>query len=170
MSELLVVARVRRPHGLAGEVSVDVVSDFPERFSAGVSLLWRRGPSERRLTLSGVRPNASRLLLHFEGIENVDAARALQGGDLCVTAAEAHTPPPGFYYGHEIRGFACEDADGRLLGRVTGLEQTPAGPMLSVEVKPGREALVPFAHPIVVDVDRETRRIVLAPPEGLLEL
>ena len=42
--------------------------------------------------------------------------------------------------------------------------------MLSVDVGGGREALVPFVHPIVVDVDRAARRIVLDPPEGLLEL
>ena len=52
----------------------------------------------------------------------------------------------------------------------SGLEHTPAGPMLSVDVGAGREALVPFVHPIVVEVDREGRRIVLDPPEGLLDL
>lgn len=170
MSEMLVVGRVRKTHGLSGEVSVDVVTDFPERFVPGASLVWRSGTLERTLSLAAVRGHGGRLLLCFDGVEGVDAARGLQGGELLVPAGEAHPAPEGFYYGHEIRGFSCEDPDGRVLGVAAGLEPTPAGPMLSVEVGPGREALVPFVHPIVVAVDREKRRIVLDPPDGLLEL
>jgi 16S rRNA processing protein RimM len=170
MSEMLVVGRVRKPHGLAGEISVDVVTDFPERFVTGASLLWRGREVERTLVLRAVRGHGGKLLLSFEGIEDVDSARALQGGEFLVPAGQAHPAPEGFFYGHEIRGFSCEDARGQVLGVAAGLEPTPAGPMLSVEVGPGREALVPFTHPIVVDVDREARRIVLDPPEGLLDL
>ena len=166
---MLAVGRIRKTHGLRGEVSVDVWTDFPERFSPGAALLWR-GVPERTLLLSGVRGHPDRLILKFEGVDDVDTARALQGGELFVPVEDAHPAPEGFYYGHEVRGFSCEDAGGRVLGIAAGLEQTPAGPMLSVDVAPGREALVPFVHPIVVVVDREGRRIVLDPPEGLLEL
>lgn len=170
MTELLVVGRVQRPHGLSGEVSIEVATAFPDRFTPGVCLVWRRGGAERELTLAAARPNGRRLLLRFEGVADVDEARALQGGELCVPEAEAFPAPEGFYYSHEIRGFFCEDASGLPLGRAAGLEQTAAGPMLTVETGPGREALVPFVHPIVVRVDREGRRIVLDPPAGLLEL
>ncbi len=170
MPQLLVVGRVERPHGLAGEVAVSVLTDFPERFTPGVTLLWRRGSEERALRVAGARPHASRLLLVFEGVGDADAARALSGGDLHVEAGDAFPAPAGFYYGHEIRGWLCEDALGRRLGEAAGLEQTPAGPLLSVQIRPGKVALVPFVHGIVIEVDREGRRIVLDPPEGLLEL
>jgi 16S rRNA processing protein RimM len=167
---MLVVGRICKPHGLAGEVSVEVMTDFPERFAPGALLLWRGAAPERTLSLQSVRENRDRLLLKFEGVNDLDAARALQGGELFVAIEDAHPAPEGFYYGHEVRGFSCEDTGGRVLGVASGLEPTPAGPMLSVEVGPGREALVPFVHPIVVAVDRAGRRIVLDPPEGLLEL
>jgi 16S rRNA processing protein RimM len=170
MPSLLVVGRIRRPHGLDGELSVDVFTDFPERFAPGVSFHWRAGAKSRDVTVRSVRPHGERLLLSFEGIDGVDAARELQGGELCVAEADAHPAPEDFYYDHAIRGFACEDADGRPLGVASGLEVTPAGPLLTVAVSHGREALVPFTHPIVVLVDRQARRIVLDPPEGLFEL
>ena len=169
--ELLVVARVQRPHGLSGEVSVEVRTDFPERFTPGENLVWRRDQApERSLRLIAARPHGARMLLTFEGVGDVDAARALAGGDLCVPAARAHPAPEGFYYSHEIEGFACEDAAGHPLGSAVGLEQTPAGPLLSIAGSNGREALVPFVDEFVVRIDRESRRIVLALPEGLLEL
>jgi 16S rRNA processing protein RimM len=117
-----------------------------------------------------VRPGNHGLLVRFEGTEDVDAARALQGGELCVPETEAHPAPPGFFYAHEVRGFGCEDASGRPLGTVLDLETTPAGPMLTVDAGGGREALVPWTRPIVVRVDRESRRVVLDPPEGLFDL
>ena len=167
---MLAVGRIRKPHGLSGEVSVEVWTDFPERFAAGVSLLWRLAAAERTLALAGVRGHRDQMLLKFEGVDDIDAARALQGGELLVAVGDAHPAPEGFFYEHEVRGFSCEDAGGRPLGVASGLERTPAGPMLSVDVGAGKEALVPFVYPIVVAVDREGRRIVLDPPEGLLEL
>jgi len=168
--EILLVGRVERPHGLAGEVSASVLTDFPERFSPGAVLLCKRGGEERPLTLSAVRPHGKRLLLAFEGIDSVEEARGLSGGDLCVGAAEAFPAPEGYFYEHEVLGWICEDARGRSLGVAAGLEATPAGPLLSVETRPGKVALVPFVDGIVLEVDRRNRRIVLDPPEGLMEL
>ncbi|HWZ84967.1 MAG TPA: ribosome maturation factor RimM [Thermoanaerobaculia bacterium] len=169
MPPLLIVGLVRRLHGLAGEVSVEVVTDFPGRFVPGAALVWRAGAAEKTVTVCSVRPHAKRLLLGFAGFETVDAARTLCGGELCVAETDAQPAPEGFYYAHEVRGFACEDASGRLLGTATGLEATPAGSMLTVDAE-GREVLVPWTHPIVVRVERLERRIVLDPPDGLFDL
>ncbi len=116
------------------------------------------------------RPHAGRMLLGFEGVADAGGARALAGGDLCIAATDAVPAPPGYFYEHEIRGWVCEDRAGRRLGEAAGLERSPGAPLLSVETRPGRIALVPFVYGIVVSVDRESRRIVLDPPEGLLDL
>jgi 16S rRNA processing protein RimM len=170
MSELVVVGRVHRPHGLAGELSVEVLTDLPERFSPGSAFVWTRGDERRDVRLEAARPHGARLLVSLAGVEDADAARELAGGDLCVDAAAAPPPPEGFYLDRDVRGWACEDPAGRALGRVAALEQTAAGPMLTVALADGREALVPFVNGIVVTVDRAGRRVVLDPPAGLLEL
>ena len=168
--KLLVVGRVERPHGVGGEVSVSIQTDFPERFTAGETFLWRRGDETRELIVVSVRPHQRRVLLGFEGVEDVAGARDLSGGDLCITAENARPAPDGFFYEHEILGWLCEDTTGKRLGEAVGLEKAPGSPMLSVEIAPGRIALVPFVHGIVVSIDRDARRIVLDPPEGLMEL
>ena len=169
MPPLLVVAIVGRAHGLEGEVLADVVTDFPERLHPGLRVVWRSGASERPLTIRVVRPQGDRMRIAFDGVETVDAARMLTGGDLCVPEAEVFPAPEGFYYEHEVAGFRCVDGAGRALGTVTALEKTAAGPMLTVAAD-GRETLVPWTRPIVVDVDRSARRSVLDPPEGLFDL
>jgi 16S rRNA processing protein RimM len=167
---MLLVGVVRRPHGLKGEVSVEIATDFPERFAAGTHLTWRRHDEMRELAIASVRPHTGRLLVVFEGVCDVQAARELTGGDLVVAEQEAFAAPAGFYFSHEIEGFRGEDRQGHFLGVVRGLAQTVAGPTLTLETAEGKEALVPFVEEMVLKVDRESRKIVLELPEGLLDL
>ncbi|MGH9364587.1 MAG: ribosome maturation factor RimM [Thermoanaerobaculia bacterium] len=168
--QLLLVGIVRRPHGRSGEVSVEVTTSFPERFTPGLALTWRREAEERRLTVSGARPHGKRLLICFEGVCDMEGARELAGGDLLVARENAAPAPEGFFYEHEIAGWRCEDPRGLLLGTVASLGTTSAGPMLELDTPLKKGALVPFVQGIVVRVDRAARRIVLDPPEGLFDL
>jgi len=167
---MLLVGIVRRPHGREGEVSVEALTSFPERFRPGLRLLWQKDAQERLLSVSTVRPHGGRLLLAFEGVTDLEAARALSGGELLVADEDRVPPPEGFYYSQDLEGFLCEDATGRRLGSAAGLEQTQAGPLLSVDAGGKGPVLVPFVEGIVVRVDRQGRRIVLDPPEGLFDL
>ncbi|HEX7252846.1 MAG TPA: ribosome maturation factor RimM, partial [Thermoanaerobaculia bacterium] len=132
-SSLLLVGMVRRPHGLKGELSVEPLTSFPERFVPGLSLVWTRGSEERRLRVNGVRPQGRKLLVTFEGVLDVDAARGLVGGDLSVPRGEAFPPPEGVHYSHELAGLPCFDPRGTPLGQAVRLEQTPGGPLLEID-------------------------------------
>jgi 16S rRNA processing protein RimM len=167
---MLLVGIVRRPHGREGEVSVEPLTSFPDRFVPGLTLLWRKDAQERRLTVAGVRPHGGRFLLAFDGVAGMDEARALSGGELSVPDEAAVKPPEGFYFGHEVAGWRCEDTGGRLLGTAAGLEQTTAGPLLSVDAPEKKGVLVPFVEGIVIRIDRAGRRIVLDAPQGLFDL
>ena len=165
---MFLVGRVRRPHGLSGEISVELVPGFPGELVPGSGVLWMRDAELRPLTVSAVRPHAGRLLLRFEGIEDIESAGTLSGGDLCVTQKPA--APQDFYFSHEIAGWTCEDPAGGALGVATGVAPAPAGALLTFQTPAGKEVLVPFVRPIVVAIDRGSRRIVLDLPEGLMEL
>jgi len=131
---VLLVGIVHRPHGLKGEVSVEPRTQFPERFAAGVRVEWNFRGRSLPLTVRTARAHGARLLIAFEGIDDVDRARELSGGELSVPEEEAAPAPEGFLYSHRIEGWRCEDVQGRLAGIVRGLEQTPAGPLLSIEL------------------------------------
>ena len=103
-------------------------------------------------------------------MEDDSAARELAGGDLCVGEEDAIAEPEDFFYSHRIEGWQCEDTRGLALGRVAGLERTAGVPMLAVDTGRAEPISIPFTRPIVVSIDAERRRIVLDPPEGLLDL
>ena len=169
-SSLLAVGVVGRRHGLDGEVSVEPLEVFASLFEAGARFTWKDGDRVRELTLAAGRKHGKRLLLSFEGIEDPETARGLTGGLLCVPRERLPRISPDFYWTHELEGWRCEDPAGGTLGIVRLLEETPAGPQLTLETPGGKEALVPFVRPMVVEIDRDGKRIVLDLPEGLLDL
>jgi 16S rRNA processing protein RimM len=146
------------------------VTAFPDRFVPGLALRWEAGGSVREVVVASARVHGRRLLLRFEGVEDAAAARELAAGELSVPESDAVEAPEDFYYSHRIEGWRCEDASGRLLGRASRLEHTSGGPMLSIDSGRAELVAVPFTRPIVVRIDPGEKRIVLDPPEGLMEL
>jgi 16S rRNA processing protein RimM len=170
MTDLL-VGRVAKAHGIAGELAVDIHTDSPdERFAPGAVLSARlRDRSVRLVTVSSVRAHSGRLLIRFDEVPDRTAAETMRGAQLIVDAAEL--PPsddPDAFYDHELEGLAAVLADGTEVGRVKEIARSPGGELLVIDRGDGDEALIPFVREIVPSVDVPGGRVVLDPPEGLL--
>ncbi|MPZ65084.1 MAG: ribosome maturation factor RimM [Pseudonocardiaceae bacterium] len=159
------VGWVGRPHGLRGEVTVDVRTDFPEqRFSSGATLT----AGDRTLVVRSARPHAGRLLVTFEGVTDRDAAAQLRGTLLTVdTESLPPTGDPDEFHDRQLEGLAAVRADGARLGTIREVVHAPAHDLLLLDTEHGEE-LVPFVRAIVCEVDLATGRVVIDPPEGLL--
>ena len=162
-----VVGRVGRPHGLRGEVTVQVRTDWPEeRFAVGVHLY---GDTGRVLTVDAVRPHSGSLLVRFAGVTDRAAAAQLCGLVLTVEATELpELDDPDEFYDHQLEGLAAVGLDGTVLGTIREVVHAPASDLLVLATEHG-EALVPFVRAIVVEVDVAGSRVVLNPPAGLLD-
>ena len=171
---LLLVGVVVRPHGLRGELVVEVRTDSPkERFAPG-SVLVRALPDGVRagsLTVESARPHSGRLLVRFAEAPDRDAAETLRGSRLLVDRASLPlTGDPDEFHVHQLEGLAVELADGTAVGTVREIAHGPGGELLVVARPDAPDALVPFVREIVPTVDVEAGRVVLTPPEGLLDL
>jgi 16S rRNA processing protein RimM len=167
--DLIAIGTVVKPHGLLGEVAVEVLTDFPSRFTEGLSVTLRAPDGDIRPSrIASVRPHGGRLLVRFDGVEDVSAADELRGNDLCVDERDAAPRPPGFVYHYEVEGCIVYDASGNELGVVKELLDAGGRALLVLATRNG-ERDVPFTAPIVVDVDVAKKRIVLAPLPGLLD-
>jgi 16S rRNA processing protein RimM len=173
----LIVGRVVRPHGVRGEVVVEVRTDEPEaRFVPGAALVTDVAGSAAAavpptLTIEAVRSHQGRLLVTFDGVYDRDVADGLRGVLLCVDSAEV-TPPddPDEFLDHQLVGLTAVTPAGETLGEVAAIDHAPASDLLVLRRTAGKTALVPFVKAIVPEVDLAGGRVVVDPPEGLLDL
>jgi 16S rRNA processing protein RimM len=168
--EMAIVGRIARPHGVRGQVIVNLETDFPvERFRPGAELYAERGGRVEPIKVTSVRFQQERPVLGLQGVESMNAAEELAGAELRVPIASLPALPGGTFYRHDLVGCRVETGDGVVVGEVAGVEGTMHGSRLVVDGS-GGEVLVPFAEDICRVVDPAGRRIVIEPPEGLLEL
>jgi 16S rRNA processing protein RimM len=169
--DLVVIGEVTRPHGLRGEVRVLPHTDRPERFDALTEcVLWEPATDGRtRYRIAGVRHQGPVVLLTLAGCSTPGAASSLVGRLVALPRAQALPPPPGHDYPWQLVGSRVETEDGALVGEMTGIEPSPAHDLWVVRGR-GREHLIPAVPEIVREVDLDARRVVIRPPEGLLEL
>jgi 16S rRNA processing protein RimM len=167
LPDIVVVGRVIRPHGLGGEVVVEIETDVPERFDPGSML--RLGPRGREVEVAESRPFGDRLLVRFSGFEDRTAVERLRGLDLTVERGEVPPAPAGSFYHFELLDCWCHDAREGELGTVVALHEDGGGTLLEV-VNGERKLLVPFVEAFVVRVDVAARRIELDLPPGLVDV
>jgi len=168
MDDLVLVGRVARAHGNRGQVIVNLDTDFPdERFRVGAVVMV--GPSATARAIREVRFHQGRPIIAFEGIETMNEAEALAGAELKVPAADAGRLPEDTYYHYELIGCEVRDRSGKAIGSVTGVEGTMEMSRLVIAGSHG-EVLIPLVAEICTEIDVRGRRIVVSPPDGLLEL
>ena len=174
MEESLVVGRILRPHGLRGELSVEVRTDDPEqRFAAG-SVLGTDPAEAGPLTVAASRWHSGRLLVSFAGVADRTDAESLRGAWLTIAAADVPPPEnPDEFHDHQLTGLSVVTVSGELVGTVTDVLHHGQA-LLAVTPADGTsrrdEVLVPFVAAIAVEVDLASGRLVIDPPPGLLDL
>ncbi|MFQ5889351.1 MAG: ribosome maturation factor RimM [Gemmatimonadota bacterium] len=172
--ERIVVGIVRRPHGLSGELQLQIETDFPEQLfvagrAFGVEPGVGRGDGPRLLTLESARPYTRGWLVKFREADDRDAAEGLRGSRLLLPREELSEPEKGEFFLHELVGLEVRDEGGELVGEVEAVYEATGRALLGVRHE-GRERLIPFSSEFVAEVDRDAGRIRIRPPEGLLEL
>lgn len=168
LPERVAVGRVLRPHGVRGEVVVEVLSDVPDRLAPGSRLTasWPGKPS-REIRVEVHRPHKSGALLLFEGVGDRDRAEELRDALLEIDRSRVPEAPEGTYYWYQLLGCRCS-VDGEELGEVTDLLEDGGGLLLVVS-DGERQVPIPFVQSFLKEVDVERGRIELDLPEGLLE-
>ena len=172
----LVVGQLNRPHGIQGEIYVWPLTDHPESvYAPGVVLSLgeesadRPDPDFPPLRVVSARPHRRGLLVHFGGVDDRTQAELLRGRYLFRPIEELEPLQEGEVYYHQLLGLDVVTVDGDALGRVTEVYELHPADMLEVSGERG-ELMIPFLDHVVVEVDTARGRIVVDPPEGLLDL
>ncbi len=158
----ITVARVIKPFGLRGRVVVDPLTDFTDRFDPGSILYIDDQPFE----VTASRPQRERWVLKFKDIGTPEDAETLRGALLQIPESQLHPLPEGQYYRFQIIGLTAVTKDGRELGSVKDVLETPANDVYQVQTPDG-ELLVPALPDFVIEIDLQAGRMVLEDIEAL---
>jgi len=157
------VARIGKPFGVRGQVTVQVFTDEPDaRFTTGVELA-RSDAGADPVTVLSAQCMGTRWVLSFVGIDDRNAAEELRGTELFAPAVTAAGEDEWFDW--QLRDQPCVDPTGSELGRVVAVEHLPAHDLLVVRTRTGQDVRVPFVSAIVPQVTG--RAVVIDPPDGL---
>ncbi|WP_247826334.1 ribosome maturation factor RimM [Arthrobacter antioxidans] len=165
----VLVARIGKPHGIRGEVTVQLFTDAPEdRFEPG-GIFRVEGAAVTELTVVKARWNKDILIVGFEQVADRNQAETLRGAQLFIDTAGAQDDDDDAWYEHELVGLDAR-VDGTTVGKVTALRTMAVQDLLVVELADGHEALVPFVTSIVPEVDPDAGFLTIVPPAGLFDL
>jgi 16S rRNA processing protein RimM len=162
----LVIGFLRRPHGLRGEILMDVHTDFPERIDTDMTLFI--GESHQPMTLAAHRSHHKGMLVHFDGITNPEDAGLYRNTWVYVTAASRPKLPDGEYYHHQLIGLKVMDEKGTLLGTLVDILETGANDVYIVRDESGGELLLPAIPEVILDVQLSDGQMHVHLLEGLI--
>jgi 16S rRNA processing protein RimM len=169
-NECALVGRVARAHGIRGQVIVNPETDFvEERFQVGAELLARREGRVERMRVTAMRMHLGRPIIALDAVPTINDAEAMAGVELRVPVGALESLPDGMFYRHDLVGCRVETIDGGEVGEVRLVEGELGASRLVVKA-PFGDVLVPLAQAICVVIDIAARRIVIDPPDGLLDL
>ena len=178
-----IIGRIRKPQGIRGDVTVELLTDEPDRLFAPGSRVFagtiqgevanhpddRRNPlSRQELRVETATPYRGGLIIKFDAIPDRTASEMWRQRYLLVPRDEITPPGEGQVFMHDLIGMHVRGDDGTVIGDVTGLYELPQG--LTLEVKrEGSEVLVPYRPSVVREVDLDQRVVTVEMASGLFE-
>ncbi len=163
----LAVGIFRRPHGVQGDLLLEIYTDFPERIRPGTQLYV--GDEKQTLKITRRRPHANGLLLGLAGVTDLEQAGRYRNQVAYVPADDRPSLPEGEYYHHQILGLQVLDESGHELGTVREILQTGANDVYVVAGPDGREILLPALKQVLLGVDLEQKILHVHLLPGLID-
>lgn len=162
----LAIGFLRRPHGVMGEIIMDLHTDFPDRIKPGRKVYI--GEKHDAFTIGSVRAHGNGLLIKLLGFDSPETAGRFRNQWMYVKSSEVPPLPEGRYYKHELIGLTVMTDAGEKLGELDEVLETGANDVYIVVKEDGKEILLPAIPDVVLDVDMTDKVIKVHIIDGLL--
>lgn len=165
--ELICVGVVTGARGIKGDVRVKSFTAEPEDLDRYGPLLDKTGLKTYGVKVTGVAKG--QLIVRFKGVADRNAAEALKGTELFVPEDALPPPEEDEFYFKDLIGLRAELADGSAFGTITAVENFGAGDVLEISGPVKGGVMIPFTREVVPVVDLKGAKVVIIPPDGLLD-
>lgn len=162
----LAIGFLRRPHGVMGEIIMDLHTDFPDRIKSGRKVYV--GEKHEAFTIGSVRPHANGLLVKLRGFDSPEQAGRFRNQWMYVKSSEVPALPEGQHYKHELIGLTVMTDAGEKLGMLNEVLETGANDVYVIVKEDGKEILLPAIPDVVLDVNMTDKLMKVHIIDGLL--
>lgn len=162
----LAIGFIRRPHGVRGELIMDLHTDFPERIKPGRKVFI--GEKYQPVTFDTVRSHNESLLISLRGYETLESIGRFRNQWVYIKAKDAPALPEGQYYKYELLDLIVKDDAGNLLGKLSEILETGANDVYIVKDESGKEILLPAIPSVILKIDMQAKEITVHLIDGLL--
>ncbi len=163
----LAVGRILRPHGVRGELRVEILTDFPERLAEMDEVYV--GAEHRRYPIHGVRFHQGVMLLRLSGCDSRNEAESLRGSLVEIPREAAAPLEEGEYYHFQLVGMTVESDTGEPLGEIVEVLSPPGANDVYVIHGPRGEILLPAIKDVVLSMNISARRMTVHLLPGLVK-
>ncbi|WP_322509715.1 ribosome maturation factor RimM [Anaerolinea sp.] len=153
------VGFLRRPHGIHGEMLMDVLTDFPERMKPHRQLFL--GDSHEPVRIEKVRWADQSMLIKFEGMDDAEALGRFRNTVVYVLVDQLPPLPEGQYYHHQLLGLRVVSDEGQFLGVLEQILETGANDVYLVHTPEDKEILLPAIEEVILSVNLEDGEMVV---------
>ncbi|MFN2194974.1 MAG: ribosome maturation factor RimM [Anaerolineales bacterium] len=163
----LAVGQLRRPHGVRGEMTMVLYTEFPERLQPGKQVFI--GERHKPVKISRQRWHRDMLLIAFDEYPDRNSIEVLRNQTVYVSVDQLPELPEGEFYQYELVDLQVFTEEGEHIGNVVEILETGANDVLILETDGEQEILLPYIDEVVreIDLDRGIITVHLLP--GLLE-
>lgn len=163
---------ISKSHGLAGGVRLIIYSCDTSNLDFIESLYIQDGDTEEftKYNIEGHSLSGKHAVIRLQGVNSIEQADKLKGTEVFVDDSQIEPAGGDEFYYYELEGLEVFDTNNNLLGKVIRLNDSGPQELLEAQLTSGKEVLIPFIEPILVEVDIDNKKIVVDPPPGLLDL
>lgn len=164
-SVFILVGKIRRPHGIMGEILLQPYSETDEHFFAGKVIYI--GKDYQAFTIESSRNADAFRLIHLEGVSSPEEAGLFRNKDVYVSTESLPPLADGEYYKYQLIGLSVEDEKGTIIGVLNEVIFTGANDVYSVISEEGQETLIPAIPSVILSIDINQKKMVVRPQEWL---
>ncbi len=168
MKRLVIIGRVTAPHGIKGEVRVQPLTDFPERYTRGLRVMTDENPS-RSLVVETARSHKQYILVQFEGLADRNEVEALRGILLQIPEEETMPLPEGRYYIYQLIGLKVALVDGTEVGSLAEVLSPGPHDVYVIKKLDGKLAYIPAVKEFIKEINIDKGIMVIDPIPGMLD-
>ncbi len=166
---MYIIGYILKPQGIKGEVKIDPVSPYPDRFKQLKKVFIQINDIKRSYSIEKVRITDRFIFIKFFGVNSPDDAELLRNAEVLIEAKDLIQPFPGEFFIHDLIGCRVITEDGEFIGTLADVYQISSNDVYVVKGETGKEFLIPAIKEVVKRVNIENKQIIIHLLEGLLE-